>query len=438
MPPISGPATTLVWTLGTFLNLVFTNLLTVEAPYNFILQIASSEGAMFALLFRTFQKAGLSAFHFYYVPLYVVSTIPVGLGAIMSRPASIVTSGGGAAVKHGHIRGSYESEVEDSQGRRKKGKVVKPSRQMRKEGVPDHPDYKIVYKYNSIKDDVLADSIAEHTRPKLLWAMKIFAVIQMVLYISIFSWVFFGTDNFTQKNCIEKFDFDGLKWKYFAMTASFVVLGLLMTVALFLSYQPGKKFHSVQVTIARAFHSRRIVDFVARHEGSFKWGLSISLYATWAIMFVTHHIYALQNFLLLGDDPFDFGQVNWIASALVIVGIIVRSVFDVKDINEAKRDALHEDAKKRHERIQEQEAWHRDKVNRDQFWANGPARFKYFVPGGQDVDLTLDRHPSTRSSSSRQQRSGLQRSNSTTAVATSSSGGGHSGGSQSPHHDHAE
>lgn len=84
------PATTIVWTLGTFLNLIMVMILTQEAPYNLALQVIGTNGVSFSLLalrrractchsparasspqcliavvIRTFRKGGgLNAFHY--------------------------------------------------------------------------------------------------------------------------------------------------------------------------------------------------------------------------------------------------------------------------------------------------------------------------------------------------------------------------------------
>lgn len=44
------PATTIVWTLGTFLNLIMVMILTQEAPYNLALQVIGTNGVSFSLL----------------------------------------------------------------------------------------------------------------------------------------------------------------------------------------------------------------------------------------------------------------------------------------------------------------------------------------------------------------------------------------------------
>ncbi|KAK4053793.1 hypothetical protein OIV83_001449 [Microbotryomycetes sp. JL201] len=355
MPPISGPATTFVWTLSTFLNLIFTNLLTIEAPYNFMFQVAASEGALAALFFRTLQVQGLSAFHFYYVPLYVVSTVPVGLGAAMSSPGAFSGGGGGSIVEHGHIKGSFNEYEKDADHQPRRGKLMNPPRKSRKKmQEAGHPMPQPIYKHASLAEDPVFKPIP---RPKLLLAVKGFIVVQLMLYIGIFSWVYFGTTNFTQAHCNKEFGIDGIKWRYFAMTFTFVLLGLVLAVLLFLAYPHNKRSHSVQMTVARLLHSRRAVDWTWQHENKLKWGVSIFFYLLWAGLFAGHHIMALQKFLLLGDDPFDFGQVNWIVSSFVVLGVIVRSVYDVRDTTAAKYDALLQDARKRH--IEPRESIHK-------------------------------------------------------------------------------
>ncbi|KAM0792291.1 hypothetical protein ACM66B_004981 [Microbotryomycetes sp. NB124-2] len=397
MPPITGPATTVVWTASTFLNLIFTNMLSIESPYNFMFQFAASEGALIALVFRTFQKAGLSAFHFYYVPMYIVSTVPVGLGAAMTSPAAFSGSGGSGGVKHGHLKGSFKKYELDEDGRMRRGKEMKVPRHVRRRGGAAMPEgQEKLYKHESLLDDVVKarDPLP---RPKLLLAIKGFLLVQLLLYVGIFSWVYFGASNFTQAHCNEKFGIERFKWSYFAMTFTFVLLGIVLWVLLCLSYRPRRRGQSIQMTVARMLHSQRAINWVWTNESRLKWIVSITFFLIWAALFTSHHFMALQKFLLLGDDPFDFGQVNWIASSFLILGVIVRTIFDVRDTSAAKFDALLQDARAQHEHARRYDEVH-DKIQRRAVFQGLPQ------VGGLDVPrhlLSEDGLRRSRSSSSR-------------------------------------
>lgn len=87
---VHRPATTLVWSLGTLLNLILAAVLTQEAPYNMILQVIGVDGVLIASCIRTTIKGGgLSQWHFYYVPLYMISCIPHAIATSLSSVAAM-------------------------------------------------------------------------------------------------------------------------------------------------------------------------------------------------------------------------------------------------------------------------------------------------------------------------------------------------------------
>lgn len=105
--PITGPGTLIVMTLGTFVNLVSSSLslqpffiifadtpslaqlfvlwYQSEAPYNLAYQIVATDGAAFGMLNRLIQpEFNLSQFHYAFVPLAIMSCVPLALAATLN------------------------------------------------------------------------------------------------------------------------------------------------------------------------------------------------------------------------------------------------------------------------------------------------------------------------------------------------------------------
>lgn len=64
----------------------------------------------------------------------------------------------------------------------------------------------------------------------------------------------------------------------------------------------------------------------------------------------------------LGDDPFDFGQINWLVSSMLIFVVILRSLLDYREATIRKQDSLIKDAIRREKHHVPLQLEHRKKV----------------------------------------------------------------------------
>lgn len=79
--------------LGTLMNLIFVLWYQSEAPYNLAYQLVATDGAAFGLMNRLFQDDfRLSQFHYYFIPLAIMSCMPLALAACLCDVPSLHVS----------------------------------------------------------------------------------------------------------------------------------------------------------------------------------------------------------------------------------------------------------------------------------------------------------------------------------------------------------
>lgn len=194
-----------------------------EAPYNMILQVIGTDGVLIASMVRASLKGGgLSQWHFYYVPLYMVSCIPHVLAASLSSvaamsvrmpllPSRIIncpltngsscrTQGVGAGdhVKFKTVAGSYTRQTPDAvlAGRvaqkkhgARKGYHLKEVVPRAKDKLPDSSTDREVYAhYTELNEQQTRDL----PRFKLALIVKWTFLVHLLLWCGVFAYLYLG------------------------------------------------------------------------------------------------------------------------------------------------------------------------------------------------------------------------------------------------------
>ncbi|KAL8291879.1 hypothetical protein RQP46_002137 [Phenoliferia psychrophenolica] len=145
--------------------------------------------------------------------------------------------------------------------------------------------------------------------------------VHLIMWSIVFA-VSFGADRpFTQANCSKTFNFSWFRTFFAISVAIFIVVASLFWGLFGLGLRSKSE---IQIRVAgqsTTYLTREdALSYVSkvfiidagwiRHKKRIRIGVGFLLYSVWAGFFVGFYIESLQKFLLLGDDPLDFGQLN--------------------------------------------------------------------------------------------------------------------------------
>ncbi|BGP53768.1 hypothetical protein JCM8202v2_001340, partial [Rhodotorula sphaerocarpa] len=331
-PPITGPGAVIVFTTGTLMNMLVALLWKSEAPFNLLLQMLATDGAFAGLLFRLLlTDFRLTEFHAAFVPLAIMSCLPVAFAActveveclhnldytaFMKLWARLNITREGQGGQEGH-------ELQPIAGEAFKGRRTKEQQALLEKG---------------IKEDTLYGGTIPRTY--LPW------IILSVFGVHLIGWAFLfimslsvGARNPSQENCDS--DLPVAFWSravgiaaiicWFAM----VLLWLLLLVSMkrWRTKSRGTPRQDVLQILMKFTHSTRLITAVApvrqgwsKKREIVRWTLSFIVYFAWVSTYIAFYIFSLMKLVMLGDNPFDYGQVAYILSVLSGAITVLRCV----------------------------------------------------------------------------------------------------------------
>ncbi|GAA5979169.1 hypothetical protein JCM11641_008448 [Rhodosporidiobolus odoratus] len=360
--PITGPGTIIVFTCGTLLNLWLVTFWKAEAPYNLLFQLLATDGAFVALANRVYESENrLSQFHACLVPLAIMSVVPIIVSACTVEVTyfhSISTSRARALLEkklekarmqaaQQAQRPSFPShpgsnmysvrkhskEKKKQQGRRKQGRDIEKQEGRRK---------------SSTKYDRTPAS-KEHLAASATIILAVHLVMWPILFFIVFTTYH---KNASQMNCADEYNFR----RYTIMCA--IMTGFLYLIAGFffaivvLGYtsqfrgQPGPQDALTFFTQVLHLHTiEKMVRPAVQGDNSTREAvrriLSLIVYAIWAACYLTVYFLGLNEFIMFGDNPFDFGQVAACFSTLtplIVVGRAAMVYYDDWKVNHDKTE----------------------------------------------------------------------------------------------------
>ncbi|GAA5881527.1 hypothetical protein JCM3774_002012, partial [Rhodotorula dairenensis] len=204
-PPITGPGTVIAFTVGTLMNLLVTFLWKSEAAYNILWQIFSTDGACVALLFRLLLTHNrLTQFHAAFVPLAVMSCLPVTVAACTVEIEYMHNLDYNAYVSlwgnyYDALMERYRDEQEKEKGEQHEKKAEEPADLRSHFRKPFTKDERLAFD-RLMKEATLPGGFAR--RPYLPW------IVLAVLGLHLVGWAFLlilsvsvGPTNAFQLNC---------------------------------------------------------------------------------------------------------------------------------------------------------------------------------------------------------------------------------------------
>ncbi|GAA5978333.1 hypothetical protein JCM10908_004318 [Rhodotorula pacifica] len=292
--PITGPGTVIVFTVGTLMNVLVALLWKSEAPYNLLLQLLSTDGAFVGLLFRLLLNENrLTEFHAAFVPLAIMSCLPVAVAACTVE----------IEFMHNLDYNSYIS----------------------------------------------------------LWGEYVEEIILMVFGAHLIAWAFLfimslsvGTKDAFQLNCS-----NDLPVAYWSRVVGIVAIACWVAMLLlwFVLLVSMKKWRTKSGFAYRRDVLQIIAKFTmvsalmkavkpvkegwSRSREIVRWSFTFVIYFAWVSAYIALYILALQKFVMVGDNPFDYGQV---AACLGVLGgaiTVLRCIVNEPAYYRARDDTTH-------------------------------------------------------------------------------------------------
>ncbi|GAA5990943.1 hypothetical protein JCM5350_008287 [Sporobolomyces pararoseus] len=379
--PITGPGTLIVMTLGTFVNLLFVLWYQSEAPYNLAYQIVATDGAAFGMLNRLIQpEFNLSQFHYAFVPLAIMSCVPLALAATLNDYPSY----------HSHTPNAYapiakavleeqkrreraaavplierRSSTSHALGRFSRNRVSRPTSTHTQHG--NNNLVNIAKAVNGRPQEAL-DALDEAKIPRkyLITTAWIFFTVHLIFWFFLFIYVYFMNDKFNQPQCAEKYPLKRISYILSGMVFGWWTFALLVWIGFTkVLFYPSKQKRDLLETIGRVLHITTITKEAgfrhrlrpgfdsrsgkklnlfpsslhdkhslfkskARARSIMRWSISIGVFCIWCLEYMSIYFVAVRDFVMIGMNGFDFGQIVAVVSIMVPVFLIMRAQLDYK------------------------------------------------------------------------------------------------------------
>ncbi|GAA6004763.1 hypothetical protein JCM10207_001006 [Rhodosporidiobolus poonsookiae] len=327
--PITGPGTIIVFTVGTLFNLLVGLLWRSEAPFNLLFQMLGTDGAYVALLYRYLASDNrLTAFHAAFVPLAMLSAVPI----------SVATSTVEIELLHGlspaNMRAMNEARLKALEAERK-SEALEAETALAKHTSRYHfqpEDRAAIQKVNA----ALFKRKAWLPRS----AITLF-VVHLILWIVFFPLAIVMYPDPFQATCNDGWNIRSYRIQIGAMAVTLWIIAALTAWALvagFAAKKRGKPAADVFQVFALAVHWKWLADKLApprAQEGKpipfwtfrekFRWFLSFSTFFLFVAFYLSTYFRGLQNFILLGNNPFDYGQTAACISQIVPMLVVIRA-----------------------------------------------------------------------------------------------------------------
>ncbi|GAA5826882.1 hypothetical protein JCM5353_004471 [Sporobolomyces roseus] len=380
--PVTGPGTLIVMSLGTLMNLIFVLWYQSEAPYNLAYQLVATDGAAFGLMNRLIQDDfRLSQFHYYFIPLAIMSCMPLALAACLCDVPSLHSMN--PSAQELLKRATWKERKDEARHRRENNhnesaQPLLPStsnslptrgfrrRRMGSDPLNENQDHSPVAAVRSKR--VWTATNPSHSLLQTAWC---FFTVHLIAWPFLFGYVYFINDTFNQAICNETFDFRFYRllligfvgsWLFFAL-----IVWVLFTRVLFFGARKRDMIETVGAAllfVSRPKSDRGLppnhwidpfptqkhgVPFLksghARGRSILRCALSIGCYWLWLAQYMGIYFVAVRDFMLIGMNGFDFGQIVAVIGIIIPIALIARASFDYDDAWETKRALWAKEAK---------------------------------------------------------------------------------------------
>ncbi|GAA5932971.1 uncharacterized protein JCM15063_002257 [Sporobolomyces koalae] len=343
--PIAYPGTLISFVLGSFCNLLYALIFRAEAPYNLLFQFLAVDAQLISLINLIFKKTNrVDLFAYCFVPLSICSSIPVAVAIALSRmedlhvmsPAAIVelriksATGAGLPTDGDEIT-SFLRHRQEEAAASDRNQLTKPRKRLQK---PQTIDAGTELTRRNLR-------VVPHPRlpEKLVW----FYFGHLIVFTIVFGGVYFGTTNTSQENCNEQFSINSF-WR--PVMGSFAALNLLIGYwSCWIMHENVKHYHNPNhefhrfASLSGTYRILRWTgndesaanrDTLRKRERFTRMGICFFAWTIWAGPYLWIWFRGINEFLMLGPNPWLFEQVGAATSIFVPFLVVWRGVTDRK------------------------------------------------------------------------------------------------------------
>ncbi|GAA5894700.1 hypothetical protein JCM6882_006661 [Rhodosporidiobolus microsporus] len=362
--PITGFGTFLSVVLGTLFNLLITLWWKIETPYNLAFQFLSTDGMALSHVVQFYNSTSnnrpLTLFHYCFVPLSVLSAVPMLIACSLAELNWLHAIPSAAEVElqvarqreldaaHGHPptghtsalerRGSRSSQPVSMNSLSSPSWIKRPKGKERaksaptphiKHSAPPTPKrprtrYNVVHKYYSV--NALLPQLAK-------WV----SLGHLIAYAGIFAMVFFGVKNTAQDNCIEEYHLE--QWRIGMGVFSLVILIIGAAFWCVIYKALGKKnlskdspqngLHIILHAVLRGWSAKHVES--SRISTTWRYSICAVAYLIWAVPYVGIYFVALNKFILFGTNPMPYEQISAAVSVVSPIVVCARTWMENRD-----------------------------------------------------------------------------------------------------------
>uniref|UniRef100_A0A0K3CGZ8 Uncharacterized protein n=1 Tax=Rhodotorula toruloides TaxID=5286 RepID=A0A0K3CGZ8_RHOTO len=324
--PITGPGTVFAAIFGSLMNLCMALNWRSETSYTLAVQLLAADGAVISLIDRYFEpKNRLSLFHFCWVPMTMLSCIPIVVGMSITRLRYV----------HGFTqlgeKGLPETTSHAGDGRPSSRHSARSLRDLT-HGNPAAPA------------EVFEDPATRYGNLFLTKVALWITVAHLVFFTAAFTLVYASVSGFAQENCIDKHNLHGWRIRMAVFSTVFLVIGYLFWFALLRALdvkrrkKPSKKLPRVVdgldiVVWLFCAHLHSPASYTpwvlasSRRKNLLRWGISLTVWLGWAVGYIWLYIQAGNEFLMQGSNQ----QISGAFSVLAPLCLAARAYFEARD-----------------------------------------------------------------------------------------------------------
>ncbi|GAA5978335.1 hypothetical protein JCM10908_004319 [Rhodotorula pacifica] len=357
--PITGPGTFISTVLGSLILLGFARTWKTETPYTLGFQLLSADGAIVGLIDRFFEtKNRLTLFHYCFVPLTIVSSVPIIVACCTARLPYLhgVNSGEVRVREHARRHPMYHSEAtqtsEDTSPilRTQSAPSLGHRKQYNMRSLPSAEGERTLHSASGQEErPPRSQSVAslESLHPEefpndslvrlVLWATTFHLALFSVVFIAVYG--FLDEDATAQANCNKVHNLH--RWRITSGVTSslFLVVAWFFLACAWIARRSDceVKLDGLDVWVAkpqRARHlplitslSHSILSWIERghlkaRRGEVRlvrrkrikrvcrWLIPLSLWVIWFIAYATIYVTAGNSFLMQGTNMWPFEQIS--------------------------------------------------------------------------------------------------------------------------------
>ncbi|BGP22680.1 hypothetical protein JCM10295v2_001571 [Rhodotorula toruloides] len=328
--PITGPGTVFAAIFGSLMNLCMALNWRSETSYTLAVQLLAVDGAVISLIDRYFEPENrLSLFHFCWVPMTVLSCIPIVVGMSITRLRYVhgLTQLGEKSLPQTPSHSSDGRPSSRHSARSLRGQTGG---------------------HDTARAEVFEDPATRYGNRFLTKVALYTSLFHLLFFTVAFTLVYASVSGFAQENCNDKYNLQGWRIRMAVFSTVFLVVGYLFWFTLLRALnakrrqKPSKKLPRVVdgldiVVWLFCAHLHSPASYTpwvlasSRRKNLLRWGIALTVWLGWAAGYIWLYIQAGNEFLMQSSNPWPYEQIAAAFSVLAPLCLAARAYFEARD-----------------------------------------------------------------------------------------------------------